>query len=140
MRTILTSLSLTLAFVAAPVVCSGAALTAAEKQEATEVARKPIGEQTIGGVVIAAAVVGEIKPGAESEIKLTIKSGKPAAVRGWIGVENGKGSAKAKAHAEDGGLCCDAEAPNPLPEGARFWLEVEGADGAKALGSFALPK
>jgi hypothetical protein len=139
MRMILPSLTLALAFVVAPVVCGGPALLAEDKKEAAE-PRTPIGEQTIGGVTIAAAVVGEIKAGAESEIKLTIKGGKPTAVRGWIGLENGKGSAKAKAHPEGDGLCCDAEAPNPILAGARFWVEVEGADGTKAVGSFALPK
>src|SRR5687768_8236580 len=61
-----------------------------------------LGTQTIGGYNVKAARFGDIKPGAEAivELKVTGGSGKPKAVRAWIGTEGGEGSAKTKGEAE----------------------------------------
>ncbi len=89
---------------------------------------------------------GELMPGGDAPIDvwLTTADGKPAtvaAVRFWIGVENAKGSVKARADIEDPKQPhhwhTHAEMPNPVPVGAKLWVEIESTAG-KAVGSFEL--
>jgi hypothetical protein len=63
---------------------------------------------------------------------------KPAAVRAWIGSENGKGSAKAKVEVEGDGWHAHLEVPAELAADAKLWISLEGADGVAVKGSFAL--
>ena len=98
-----------------------------------------LGSQMIGGYNIAAARFGDLKPGAESVVELTVTggTGKPKAVRAWIGVETGEGSAKAKGEVEGDDYDCHVEVPSPLPAGSKLWVEVEN-DAGKPKGSFEL--
>lgn len=86
---------------------------------------------------------GEIKAGSDAPIDLwvTTADGKPAAVtavRFWIGTEDAKGSVKARAEIEDpkdaSRWHTHAEIPNPLPDGAQLWVEIETAEGKKTAG------
>lgn len=91
----------------------------------------------------------EIKPGGEVPIDvwLTSADGKPAtvtAVRLWIGSEDAKGSVKAKAEIENPEQPhhwhAHVEAPNPLPDDSKLWVEVQEGEDKKNLGSFPLKK
>jgi len=143
------TLGLALALVAAPAFVAPT-LQAEEKKEdhkhkdgekeKEHAEPKPIGEITLNGTVFTVALESALKAGEEVEIKLTPKGALPkGTVRGWIGSESGKGSAKSKAHDEDGGLCVHAEAPKPIPEDAKIWIEID-VDGSKTKAGIALPK
>jgi hypothetical protein len=107
-----------------------------------------LGTTVIGEITVRASRdKGEIKPGGDAafDVWLTTADGKPAtvsAVRIWIGTRDAKGSIKAKAEIEDrqqpNRWHTHAEVPNPLPEGAKLWVEAEQADGKKSAGSFEL--
>jgi hypothetical protein len=99
-----------------------------------------LGEATLGGTVFTVELIGKLEAGKEVEIKLMTKGTAPTGkIRGWIGIESGKGSAKGNSHKEDDGLCIHAETPDPIPADAKVWLELE-ADGTKSKTSVALPK
>lgn len=106
-----------------------------------------LGTTKIGELTVRASRdKGEIKAGGDAPIDvwLTTADGKPAAVtavRFWIGVEDAKGSVKAKADIEDpkqpNHWHTHAEVPDPMPEGTKLWVEIE-AGGGKTVGSFEL--
>lgn len=104
-----------------------------------------LGEQAIGPFTVKATRdVGEIIAGKDSPIDTTITptgTAKVAAVRFWIGTEDGKGSVKAKADIENPKeptrWHTHAEIPNPLPEGSKIWVEIEDDAGAKHVAGFA---
>lgn len=106
-----------------------------------------LGTTTIGDLTVRASRdKGEIKASGDAPIDvwLTTADGKPAAVtavRFWIGIEDAKGSVKAKADIEDPAQPnhwhTHAEVPNPLPEGAKLWVEIETGAG-KTVGAFDL--
>lgn len=103
-----------------------------------------LGTSTVGELTVQASRdAGELKAGGDAaiDVRITTADGKPAsvtAVRFWIGTEDAKGSVKARAEIEDpqdpGRWHTHAELPNPLPEGARLWVEIETAEGKKAAG------
>jgi hypothetical protein len=103
-----------------------------------------LGTVQVGTMTIRAARdKGEIKPGGDAPIDVWIDGGLGngvSAVRFWIGVEDAKGSVKAKADVEDGKWHAHAEVPNPMPVDAKFWVEIETAKGEKSVGSIALSK
>ena len=99
--------------------------------------------------VRAARDKGDIKPGGEAPIDLwlTTADGKPAAVRVvriWIGLEDAKGSLKAKAEIEDpkdmSHFHTHAEIPDPLSADSKLWVEIEDEKDARSVGSFALKR
>ncbi|MGE3509940.1 MAG: hypothetical protein AB7N65_13765, partial [Vicinamibacterales bacterium] len=108
-----------------------------------------LGTTKIGDLTVRASRdKGEIKDGGDAPIDVwvTTADGKPAtvtAVRFWIGTEDAKGSVKAKADIENpqqpNHWHTHAEAPRPIPDGAKLWVEVEAA-GSKAVGSFDLKR
>ncbi len=102
--------------------------------------RTELGSQSAGGMTIMAAREGDVAPGGEAtfDIGVTGGAGKPAAVRVWVGTEDGKGSIKAKAEAEGDGWHAHAEVPKPLPAGSKLWIEVETAKGEKHVVGFDL--
>lgn len=90
---------------------------------------------------------GEIVAGRDAPIDATVtpaagSAAKIAAVRFWIGTEDGKGSVKARADlenpAEPDRWHTHAEIPNPLPTGSRLWVEIEDDKGGRSVGSFDL--
>lgn len=99
--------------------------------------KKVIGKQKIGGYDVHVTQVGEVEPGKEAVfvLKLAGGSGKPKAVRGWIGIETGKGAIKSKAEDEKTEYHLHHEVAKPLPPKNKLWIEVETATGKKA-GSF----
>jgi hypothetical protein len=83
----------------------------------------------------------EFKAGGDAPVDVWIDGGVGqgvTAVRFWIGVQDAKGSIKAKAAIEDGKWHTHVEIPSPLPEGSKLWVEVETSGGKKSPGSFDL--
>lgn len=107
-----------------------------------------LGETTVDGMKIKASRdKGEIKAGGDAPIDVWVMTpdGKPAtvaAVRFWIGTEDAKGSIKAKSEievpTEPNHWHTHAEVPDPLPPGAKLWVEVEVNQDAKKVASFDL--
>ncbi|MCC6951376.1 MAG: hypothetical protein IT433_08010 [Phycisphaerales bacterium] len=99
-----------------------------------------LGTQSAGGMTIAAEREGSVTPGSEASFGISVSggSGKPAAVRVWIGSQDGKGSIKGKAEAEGDGWHAHAEVPKPLPAGSKLWVEVEADGGQKTVVGFDL--
>jgi hypothetical protein len=99
-----------------------------------------LGSQTAGGMTIVAAREGDVTAGKEATFDITVTggAGKPAAVRVWVGTQDGKGSIKGKAEAEGDGWHAHAEVPTPIPAGSKLWVEVETAKGEKHVVGFDL--
>ncbi len=101
-----------------------------------------LGETKIGEwTVRASRDKAEIKPGGEASIDVWVNGGKGegvTSVRLWIGTADAKGSIKAKADIESDKWHSHTEVPNPMPEDAKLWVEIESAKGEKLPGSFDL--
>lgn len=99
-----------------------------------------IGTTTIG--VWTVAVSGEVKAGSEAhlDIELSGSAARPAAVRVWIGTQDGKGAMKQKADGDGKEFHAHADVPNPIPANAKLWVEIDDGKGAKSVGGFAIRK
>lgn len=104
--------------------------------------RHELGTTKVGEFDVAVSYSGTMTPGKELDVDLAVKGerGRVAAVRAWIGAQDAKGSLKAKAAPEGEGYHAEVEAPDPLPEGAAVWVEIETNQGQKLLGSLALKR
>jgi hypothetical protein len=104
---------------------------------------KPLGSLVIGSQTIAIATAGGLAAGSELHVELQIKPEAPApkAIRVWVGSENARGSAKAKAEAEKnvkGAYAAHVEVPKPIPADSKLWIAIEQADGQTIKGSLVL--
>ena len=108
-----------------------------EDHEHDEIA---LGTHDIGGMQVEAAQEhGNVEPGKEGHlvIKLPYNDNGETTVRTWIGTEDrnlfsvGKGE-YAPSHDD---YDIHAVAPDPLPDGAKWWVEIEKPDGTKGVGS-----
>lgn len=104
-----------------------------------------LGTFDVSGLSVEAAQGhGNVEAGKEGHlvIKLPYKDNGETVVRAWVGTEDrtlssvGKGE-YAPSHDD---YDIHAIAPDPLPEGAKWWLEIEKPDGTKAVGSLPLLK
>ena len=104
-----------------------------------------LGTFDVSGISIEAAQGhGNVEPGKESHlvVKLPFNDNGETIVRVWIGTEDrtlssvGKGD-YASSHDD---YDVHAVAPDPLPEGSKWWVEIEKPDGTKAVGSIPLLK
>lgn len=104
-----------------------------------------LGKFDIAGIMVEAAQGhGTVEAGKEGHlvIKLPYKDQGATVVRAWIGTEDrtlssvGKGEYAASHDDYD----IHAVAPDPLPGGTKWWLEIEKPDGTKAVGSLPLSK
>lgn len=110
--------------------------------EHTHGERIDAGEAKIGDLVVHAYQIVKPVPGKEADFDLDFAPGTtmPVVVRGWIGVESGKGSMKVRFEKEtDLRMHGHPETPDPLVADARLWVEIETKTGV-VRGSFALPK
>ena len=93
-------------------------------------------------MVKAAQGHGEAEAGKESHlgIKLPFKDDGETVVRAWIGSEDRTLSTVGKGEYEQNHdkYVIHAVAPDPLPEGAKWWVEIEKPDGSKSVGSLPL--
>lgn len=101
-----------------------------------------LGATKVGEFEVSASYSGTISPGKELDIDLAFKGerAKLAAIRAWIGLEDAKGSIKAKATPEGEGYHAEVEVPEPLLDGAAVWVEIETNQGQKLLGSLDLKR
>lgn len=99
-----------------------------------------LGERIVGGFTVRASRDGGITPGKDAPIDVWVTGGSAAvaAVRFWIGAEDGRGSVKAKAELEKDNWHTHAEIPNPMPPGSRLWVEIESDKGERTLVAFDL--
>ena len=105
----------------------------------------PLGTFDVGGLMIEAAQShGNVEPGKESHlaVKLPYKDDGATVVRAWLGTEDRTLSTVGKGDyaASHDGYDIHAVAPDPLPEGTKWWLEIEKPDGTKSVGSFPILK
>jgi hypothetical protein len=105
----------------------------------------PLGSVTIGDLMVELAQGhGRVEAGKESHlvVKLPHNDNGATTVRAWIGTEDrtfslvGKG-AYAPSHDD---YDVHAVAPDPLPDDAKWWIEIEHPDGTKVVGSARLLK
>lgn len=107
-----------------------------------------LGEQTVGPFnAKATRDEGQIVAGKDAAIDVTItpvagSAAKAVAVRFWIGMQDAKGSVKAKAEIEDpkdpNRWHVHAEIPSPMPAGSKLWVEIESDKGEKSVAAFDL--
>ncbi len=103
-------------------------------------AETPLGTAQIGEITIVCAQGhGEVGPGKEMHlvVKLPYSDNGATIVRAWVGSDDRMGSRVAKgvyASSHDD-YDVHAEAPDPLPEGSTWWIEIEKPDGSKQVGS-----
>ena len=98
-----------------------------------------MGEQKAGPYTVKVSRDGDIKAGGDVPVDIWVDGGaKGKAVRFWFGAEDGKGSIKAKCEVEDNHWHTHGEVPDPMPEGAKLWIEIEGEDGTKTVVGFAI--
>ncbi len=99
-----------------------------------------LGTTTIAGLKIEAITQeGAVVPGQEAAFDVIIGEGAtaPKALRAWIGVESGEGSAKGKAEKEPNRhYHSHVRVADPLPAGSMYWLEVEPESGPAGKTSF----
>lgn len=103
----------------------------------------PLGTVTILDMEIEGAQShGAVEPGklCHLVIKLPYNDGGEMIVRAWIGTEDrdlfyvGRGDYAASHDDYD----IHVEAPDPLPEDARWWIEIERPDGTRGTGSLPI--
>lgn len=104
-----------------------------------------LGTHDVSGISVEAAQGhGDVEAGKESHlvIKLPYNDNGQTVVRAWIGTTDRTLSAAGKGEYAPSHDDYDihAVAPDPLPEGAQWWLEIEKPDGTKAVGSIPLLK
>lgn len=98
---------------------------------------QPLGEQSVGSWKVKVTLEGTLKAGAEVALDVEVSgASRPAVVRAWIGAEDAKGSMKAKAESEKEGWHAHVEAPNPMPERSKVWVELENEKGEKSSAGF----
>ena len=120
----------------------------AKKHEAHSGTVIDLGTVTVGAFNLKATRdQGEIVAGKDAPIDVTVtategSTAKVVGVRFWVGLEDGKGSVKAKAEIENpkepNRWHTHAEIPNPIPSGSQLWVEIESDTGDPAKSSFAL--
>lgn len=85
---------------------------------------------------------GEMTAGGEALVDVWVTGGDAAAVRFWVGTQDGAGSVKALGENENADepnhYHAHAEIPDPMPAGAMLWVEVEDSAGAMHTASFPL--
>ncbi|HEX5052791.1 MAG TPA: hypothetical protein VFZ65_13525 [Planctomycetota bacterium] len=87
-----------------------------------------LGALTIGTHTFAVIQEGSVVAGKEAHLDLVFAAGipLPGTVRAWAGVESSQGSMKAKLGKEnETTLHGHIEVPKPIPEGSKFWIEIE---------------
>jgi hypothetical protein len=98
-----------------------------------------LGAQEAGGFKFEAVQMDDVTAGGETVFIVHSQGSEPTSVRLWVGDESASTSTKILADKGEGQeYHAHVEAPNPLGAGDRFWVEADGADGAKTKLSFDL--
>ena len=107
-----------------------AAPTEAAEEQVTELA--PI---TIGPYEVSGDYEG---PLADGHFNLHVTGPEFAAIRQWVGPEDASGVLVSKAEVMPDHIHAGVEMPDPIPAGARFWIEIETPEGERLKGSMPL--
>lgn len=102
----------------------------------------PLGTSQVGDLTVTFAQGhGAVAAGHEGHlvVKLPYTDGGETIVRGWIGTDDRTASLVGKAEyaASHDDYDLHAVAPSPLPEGVRWWVELQKPDGTRVVGSVA---
>ncbi len=105
-----------------------------------------LGEQEVGEFAVnVTRDEGTIVAGKDAPIDVRVSAKgkvKVGSVRFWIGLQDGKGSVKAKGEIEDpkepNRWHAHAEIPNPIPAGSKLWVEIAPETGEKVVVGFEL--
>jgi len=144
----LLSLSLTLSTAVAFMLTTSLTLTAADEKPGHKDHGHgdmiAVGSVTLGSIVAKVEGAGAPAAGKEWHVTVDLPAGTtaPKAIRLWVGIENGRGSEKAKAEAETdhpSGYAAHVDVPAPMPEGSKLWVSLETAAGETTKASVALP-
>lgn len=97
-------------------------------------AKHELGSITVSGYTFTVTQESAVTPGKEADFSLvkTAGEGDPKAVRLWVGIESAEGSTKVRTHKHGDKMEAHVEVPDPIPAGAKLWVEVETAAGRKA--------
>ncbi|MCH2137203.1 MAG: hypothetical protein MK101_11605 [Phycisphaerales bacterium] len=77
-------------------------------------------------------VAGSLTPGSDVHVEGDLVSGpRPASLRLWVGVEDGVGSMKARAHLHGSHFHVHVLVPDEVPAGSALWFEAMGEDGER---------
>jgi hypothetical protein len=97
--------------------------------------KKDLGKQQVGGFTVQVTQVGDVKPGEEAVFVITVSggTGKPKAVRGWVGVESGERSIKTKAEDEEREWHLHHQVSKPIPANCKLWVELETSSGKQKV-------
>lgn len=105
-----------------------------------DIRKHDLGTTTIAGLRFESITQeGPVIAGEEGAFDVVIAEGQkpPKAMRAWIGLASGEGSMKTRLEKEpQRHYHSHVEAPDPLPAGSQYWLEVEPESGAKAKAGF----
>jgi hypothetical protein len=93
-----------------------------------------LGTVTVAEYALKVTQTSPVTAGKEADFALTLAggTGEPKAIRLWIGVESAEGSTKVRTHKHGSKMEAHVEVPNPIPAGAKLWIEVETTEGRKA--------
>jgi hypothetical protein len=102
-----------------------------------ELEKHKLGRKMIGGYNVSVILMGEVEAGkhVDFDIKLIDAKADPKALRVWVGVEDAKGSKKAAGTKGEATYTGEVDVPNPIPEKAKLWVEIE-TDGGVSKASF----
>ena len=111
-----------------------------EDHDGDEHAEMPMEPAEIGDMKVELAQGhGLLEAGMESHlvVKLPYADDGATVVRAWIGTEDRTASMVGKGtySADEAEYNIHAMAPEPLPEGCRWWIEIEKPDGTRSVGS-----
>ncbi len=99
-----------------------------------------LGTVKIGDYEVEAFQQGKVTAGKEATFQLKLKGpGEPDAIRVWVGIESGRGSAKGKAHKHGDTIEVHCDTPDPIPQDAQLWIELDTAS-TKLKGALAYKK
>ena len=93
---------------------------------------RSIDDVVIAGTTLAVAISGELVGGVGLHVDINHKDGDvPAAVRLWVGDEDGTGAVKSKAEGSGSYFHGHVDVPAELADGVMLWIEIETADGER---------
>lgn len=103
-----------------------------------------VGNVTLGTITAKVEAAGAPVLGKEWILTVDLPAGTaaPKAIRVWVGIESGRGSAKAKAEPEarhPGGHEAHVDVPAPLPADSKLWVSLEDTAGVVTKASLTLP-
>lgn len=121
-----------------------APLAAADGHAHDHDAAVALGSLSLAGYTVAVKGEGAAEPGSEwhAYVQLTPAAPAPKAVRLWVGIDSGRGSAKTRGEAQSttpGAYAAHVDIPKPLPAGAQVWVSIETTTGETVQGAVPVP-